>query len=110
MHSISTSVFKGSVLTATHLDEVSIFPRIYATTKYIRPAWLHITPVLRINRVHTGKIIHIGQEYIDLDDLIDVRSGGFEDMSQVFDTLVLLLSAYFIITNGMYRRDAPYEP
>jgi len=24
MHSISTSVFKGSVLTATHLDQVSI--------------------------------------------------------------------------------------
>lgn len=95
MHSISTSVSKGSVLTATHLDKVSILRRRYTTAKYIRPAWLHITPVLRINRVHTGKVIHIRQEHINLDDLVDVRSSSFEDMGQVFDALVLLLLAYF---------------
>lgn len=68
------------------------------TAKYIRPAWLNITPVLRINRIHIGKVIHIRQEHIDLDDLVDIRSGGFEDMGQVFNALVLILSVYFRLT------------
>lgn len=98
MHSISTSVFKGNVLTATHLDRVSVIPEnVQQSSRYVRPAWLNITPVLHINRVHIGKVIHIRQEHIDLDDLVDIRSGGFEDMGQVLNALVLVLSVCFFI-------------
>lgn len=55
----------------------------------LRPAWLHITPVSHVDLVHLGKVIHAGQEDIDLDDLVDVGTGGLENSRQVLDTLVL---------------------
>lgn len=37
-----------------------------------------------------GEIIHVGQEHIDLHDLIDIGTGLLEDVGQVLDALVLL--------------------
>lgn len=62
----------------------------FCRQKYIRSAWLDVSPVLHIHRVHIGKVIHIGQEHVDLDHLVDIRSCGFEDIGQVLDTLVLV--------------------
>lgn len=42
--------------------------------RYIRPTRLNIAPVLHVDRVHIGKVVHIGQEDIDLDDLVDIRA------------------------------------
>jgi hypothetical protein len=58
--------------------------------KNSRPARLHITPVLHINRVHLSEIIHVRQEHIDLDDLGDIGASLLEDVGQVLDALVLL--------------------
>lgn len=55
----------------------------------VRPAWLDIPPVLHVDRVHLGKVVHVGQEDVDLDDLVDARAGGLEDVGQVLDALVL---------------------
>jgi hypothetical protein len=54
-----------------------------------RPARLHITPVLHVDRVHLGEVIHVGQEDIDLDDLVDIGTGFLENVAQVLDALVL---------------------
>jgi hypothetical protein len=45
---------------------------------------------LHVHGVHLGKVIHVGQENIDLDDLGDVGAGLLEDVGQVLDALVLL--------------------
>jgi hypothetical protein len=55
----------------------------------LRSAWLDITPVLGVDRVHCVKVVHVGQEDVDLDDLGDVCSGSLKDIGQVLDALVL---------------------
>jgi hypothetical protein len=55
----------------------------------IRPDRLDLPPVLHVHRVHIGKVVHVGQEHVDLDHLVDVGAGGFEDVGEVFDALVL---------------------
>lgn len=42
-----------------------------------RSAGFDIAPVLAVDLVHGGKVIHVGQEDIDLDDLENVGSGSF---------------------------------
>lgn len=54
-----------------------------------RSAGLDIAPVLHVNGVHLSKVIHVGQEDIDLDDLCDIGAGLLEDVGQVLDALVL---------------------
>jgi hypothetical protein len=73
VHSISTSTFNGKVLTATHLHLISTHHSII-TDYDSRPTRLNSTPILRINLVHLGKIIHISQEYIDFNDVVDARA------------------------------------
>ena len=84
MHSISTSVLSGNVLTATHL--VTLATRNVSKKKKsegggnIRSAGLNITPILHIDGVHLGEVIHIGQKHVHFDDLVDVRPSFFEDV------------------------------
>lgn len=81
MHSISTSVFLGRVLTATHLYQVSSYSGYPSKEESnIRPARLDISPVLHINRVHVVKVVHIRDEDVDLHNLGNIRSCRFEDM------------------------------
>ncbi|KAL3704129.1 hypothetical protein TMatcc_009819 [Talaromyces marneffei ATCC 18224] len=67
MHSISTSVLRGKVLTATQLS-------------HHPPKKLDIAPVLRIHRIHIRKVVHIIQKHIDLDHLVDRSTSCFEDV------------------------------
>lgn len=36
-----------------------------------------------IDLVHGGKVLHVGQENIDFDHVVDVASGCFEDLGEV---------------------------
>lgn len=64
MHLISTSVCSGSVLTATHLQS----PTLVSNKKEIetendnnaRSRWFDLAPVLSIDLVHLGEILHVG--------------------------------------------------
>ena len=90
MHSISTSVFNGRVLTATHLHQLVSIRILRSKGKYnVRPTRLNLTPILHINRIHIGKVIHIRQKDIHLEHLCDVAPSRLEDVAQVFDTLML---------------------
>lgn len=44
---------------------------------HLRPAGLYLAPILAVDFVHGGKIIHIGKEDIDFHNLVDVGPGGF---------------------------------
>lgn len=96
MHSISTSVLRGSVLTATHLLHTVVSkPRKAmrsAQGPHLRPAWLNISPVGHVDLIHLGKVVHVGQEHINLDDFVDVAAGRLKYSGQVLDALVLSLS------------------
>lgn len=50
---------------------------------------LDITPVGAVDLVHLGKVGHVGEEDVDLDDVVEVGAGGLEDGGQVLDALVL---------------------
>jgi hypothetical protein len=54
-----------------------------------RSAGLHVTPVLAVYLVHSGKVVHVRKENVHFDDLRDVRTGSFEDSCKILDTLVL---------------------
>lgn len=54
-----------------------------------RPAGLDVAPVRAVHLVHLGKVAHVGQEDVDLDDLFEAGAGGLEDGGQVLDALVL---------------------
>lgn len=56
----------------------------------LRSAGLDVAPVGAVDLVHLGKVAHVGQEDVDLDDLLEAGAGGFEDGGQVLDALVLL--------------------
>lgn len=90
MHSISTSVFNGNVLTATHLLNISQQPiPVPLDRKHLRPRRLNLAPVLRIHGIHIRKVIHIIQEHVHLDDLVEGRASLFEDVREVLDALML---------------------
>lgn len=57
--------------------------------RYSRPARLHIAPVGAVNLIHLGKVVHVGEEDIDLDDIVDVGASLLEDSTEVLDTLML---------------------
>jgi hypothetical protein len=56
---------------------------------------------LCVNRVHLGEFIHIIDEDVDLDDLVNRRAGGFENGAQVLDALVL----FGAIGSGFWQID-----
>lgn len=41
-------------------------------TCHIRAGRLDVSPVLGVDFVHFGKVGHVGEEDVDLDDLVDV--------------------------------------
>jgi len=65
-HFISTSVFNGNVLTATQLKLLAV--RLKASIKFrSRSCRLDFTPILHVNLIHFGEVVHIAQENVDLD-------------------------------------------
>lgn len=54
-----------------------------------RSARLDITPVGGIDLVHLGKVVHAGEEDVDLDNLVNAGASGLEDGSEVLDALML---------------------
>lgn len=55
----------------------------------LRPAGLNIAPVGHVDLVHGGKVIHVGEEDVDLDDIVDGGARGLKNGRQVLDALVL---------------------
>ena len=104
VHSISTSVFKGSVLTATHLKNMTKTPILLAKSSLnvlvenssltrrwsdSRAARLDLSPVGAVDLIHLGKVGHVGEEHVDLDDILDGGAGGLENGGEILDALVL---------------------
>lgn len=58
-------------------------------TGHLRAGWLNVSPILGVDFVHFGKVGHVGEEDVDLDDLVDVRAGRLENGAKVLDALVL---------------------
>lgn len=58
-------------------------------SKDLRAAGLDIAPVGAVDLVHLGKVGHVGDEDVDLDDLFEGGAGGLENGFQVLDALVL---------------------
>ena len=56
---------------------------------HVRPAGLDVAPVGLVDLVHGGEVVHIGEEDVDLDDVLDGGAGLLEDGRQVLDALVL---------------------
>lgn len=43
------------------------------------PHWLRVhREELRIHIIHRGEILHVGQKYVDFDDVVDAASGCFK--------------------------------
>jgi hypothetical protein len=55
-----------------------------------RSARLDVSPVRGVDLIHLGKVVHVGQEDVDLDDIAEIGSGSLKDCAQVLDALVLL--------------------
>lgn len=77
------------------------------TNANIRPDGLDLPPVLLVHRVHLGKVVHVGQEHVDLDHLVDVGARRFEDVGEVLDALVLGMS---VAVKEGEQREVLYEP
>ena len=44
----------------------------------VRAAGLDVSPVGDVDLVHLGKVVHAGEEDVDLDDLFDCGAGGLD--------------------------------
>lgn len=66
--------------------------------KYVRSARLDVAPVGAVDLVHLGKVAHVGQEDVDLDDLLQASAGSLEDGRQVLDALVLLSRNFKLVS------------
>lgn len=115
MHSISTSVPRGSCLAATHLLRREIPPIVSSLCEMgsrhgvrketrdrekaregkerrnSRPARFALSPIQSINLIHRGEILHIRDENVDLDDIFNRRSRSFENCREIFNHLMLLI-------------------
>ena len=47
---------------------------------------------LIISLVHGGKVVHLGQEDVHLDNIVDAAAGLVEDSREVLEGLTLILS------------------
>lgn len=54
-----------------------------------RSRGLDVTPVLFIDLVHLCKVPHIGEEDVDLDDILQRRAGGLKNCFKIGNALVL---------------------
>jgi hypothetical protein len=64
-----------------------------------RPTGLNIAPVLHVNLVHGGKVIHVGQEHIDLDSIIEACASSLQyDSKVLYDIMLFAMSAYLVPT------------
>lgn len=75
----------------------------------VRAAGLDVAPVGHVNLVHLGKVVHGGEEDVDLDDLFEGGAGGLEDGLEVLDALVLRLSAAVHCIGTVLRRERSYS-
>jgi hypothetical protein len=78
-----------------------------------RPRRLHIAPVRRIHLIHLGKVLHIGEKDIDLDDVLETRSCRFQDGAQVLDALVLSMTEHPLVNHqhiGSFVSSSPSPP
>ncbi len=86
-HLISTSVFRGKVFTATHLNYVS-----YSSVQVMshsRSRRFDFAPILDINLVHSREIIHRSQEDVDFHDLVQTGASGIQNSAQIGNALAL---------------------
>lgn len=60
--------------------------------------------MLLIRLIHGGEVVHVGNEDVELNDLIQARAGGFKDMFEVLDDL--MLGAEISECTGAFRVDA----
>lgn len=74
-------------------------------TGHIRACGLNVSPVLRVDFVHFGKVGHVGEEDVDLDDLVDVRAGRLENGAEVLDALVLCGAGQCVLVAEVARHD-----
>lgn len=111
MHSISTSTFLGSVLTATQLRAGLWVNHLeYSSFMAWPPSqqlWQYLDVVpssYNLWRVTTyDEVGHVGDEDVHLDDLLDAGAGGGEHGLQVLDTggRLLLNGALNQVTLGI---------
>lgn len=57
--------------------------------EHVRPTGLDVAPVLHVDLVHLGKVAHVVNEDVDLDDVLDRGARGFKHRLQVLDDAVL---------------------
>lgn len=55
----------------------------------LRATWLDIAPVLRVDRVHCVKFLHVRQVHRHLDDIVDIGARRLQDPREVLDDLFL---------------------
>lgn len=64
-----------------------------------RPTGLNITPVLNVNLVHGGKVIHVGQEHIDLNSIIEACASSLQyDTKVLYDIMLFAMSVSLVPT------------
>ena len=88
MHSISTSVLRGSVLTATHVRHGFTSPQYSLYTSFTA-AKSSCEVISDPSRAHRRITHHVRQEDVNLDDVVQARASLLEDRAQVLDALVL---------------------
>ena len=94
VHSISTSVLRGRVLTATQLFIIHMSVILSHLCNELcevvdsRPARLDITPVGGVDLVHGSKVVHAGEEDVDLDNVVKAGASGLKDGLEVLDAAV----------------------
>lgn len=84
MHSISTSVSNGSCFTATQVrhyycQSLSILYKSMGQVMEATHRLLVPDEELVISFVHRSKVIHRGDENIDLEDVVQAAASFFED-------------------------------
>ena len=111
-HSISTSVFNGSVFTATQVRTYtkSHTPSASSVFKILLLAEIDSTYRLRllaepltIDLIHSGEVVHVRKENVNLDDLLEAGASLFKHGFKVTENLRLkadVPSVTFIITIG----------
>jgi hypothetical protein len=87
MHSISTSTFFGSVLTATQLLAGLGVPNACKINAK-KPAGID----LFIDFIHIREILHIGEEDIYFHHGFDARASSLQNRGQIRETLFLQLT------------------
>lgn len=66
-----------------------IRPQRQLLSSHTSPARLRLTPILLVNLIHSREVLHVIEEHIHLDDVVDAGARSFEDCCQVLDALVL---------------------